>query len=458
MILAAAVLLTVGAIVFTLFIRTRDLPEPEPVSPWEHLELRKAQIYENLRDLQFEYRVGKLSDADYQQTKVGLQTELAGVLAEIDKLKGTPVPPLVAAKKAEPAPGTVCPHCGAKFPKAMKFCGECGKGDDGMKTLLFLLAPVLMFAVDGVVTNQTTGKPQPNVILQLIQPGQGGMQTLGTAKTDAAGKFTFTQSTGENPALIQAIYGGVTYTRMLQPGAPSTGVQVEVFDATNKRDTVELNQHMVLLQPSSSALQVNEMFLLRNTGKTTFNDPAKGSLQFYAPAGHGDIRITVSAPGGMPVQRTATPAGAPNTLKIDFPVKPGETRFDIVYSIDGPPGEFAGKRLVKGGETRLVVPGTVSIEGAGIEQLGTEPQTQAKIFSVKADTFNFKISGTGSIALEGGSGSGGEGGGQSAEDDEGRPQIQQSMPRLYDQLWLVLALAAGVLAVGFILLYRSNKA
>ena len=89
--------------------------------------MRKAQIYENLRDLQFEYRVGKLSDADYQQTKTGLQTELAGVLAEIDKLKGTPVAPLAAPKKAEPAPGTVCPHCGAKFANPMTFCGECGK-------------------------------------------------------------------------------------------------------------------------------------------------------------------------------------------------------------------------------------------------------------------------------------------------------------------------------------------
>jgi hypothetical protein len=33
--------------------------------------------------------VGKLSDADYQQTKLGLQKELAAVLAEIDRLKGT---------------------------------------------------------------------------------------------------------------------------------------------------------------------------------------------------------------------------------------------------------------------------------------------------------------------------------------------------------------------------------
>jgi hypothetical protein len=132
MILAAAVLLTIGAVAFTLLVRSRDLPTPEPALPWEYLEMRKAQIYENLRDLQFEYRVGKLSDADYQQTKTSLQTELAGVLAEIDRLKASAPATTAAAaapiSKTKPVvTGTVCPHCNATFPKSMKFCGECGK-------------------------------------------------------------------------------------------------------------------------------------------------------------------------------------------------------------------------------------------------------------------------------------------------------------------------------------------
>lgn len=120
MILAAA-LLTIGAIVFTLLVRARDLPAPEPVSPTRRLDERKAAIYENLRDLQFEYRLGKLSDKDYELTKLGLQKELAGVLAEFDKLAGKPAPP------PPPKPPNQCPHCQAKFDKPLKFCGECGK-------------------------------------------------------------------------------------------------------------------------------------------------------------------------------------------------------------------------------------------------------------------------------------------------------------------------------------------
>ena len=125
MIVAIAVILAVGVIVYTFNVQAKDLPQPEPVSPVKHLEERKAVIYDNLRDLQFEYRLGKLSDQDYQQTKKDLQKELATVLAGIEAIAPEtrkPAPP----PAAKPAPNT-CPHCGAKFPKPMKFCGECGK-------------------------------------------------------------------------------------------------------------------------------------------------------------------------------------------------------------------------------------------------------------------------------------------------------------------------------------------
>ena len=123
MLLAAAILLIAITVLFTFSIRDKDMPAPEALSPTRHLDERRAAIYENLRDLQFEYRVGKLSDADYQQSKVGLQKELAGVLAEIEKV----------SSGAKPAPAPVltpvpeCPYCGAKFAKPMNFCGECGK-------------------------------------------------------------------------------------------------------------------------------------------------------------------------------------------------------------------------------------------------------------------------------------------------------------------------------------------
>src|SRR5580658_5026530 len=105
MILTSVVVLLVAVtVLFTLFVREKDIPPPEPVSPTKHLEDRKAAIYENLRDLQFEFRVGKLSDEDYQQTKLNLQKELAAVIGEIEK-----TPAQAAAPAAAPKPGTKCP-------------------------------------------------------------------------------------------------------------------------------------------------------------------------------------------------------------------------------------------------------------------------------------------------------------------------------------------------------------
>jgi hypothetical protein len=130
-IIAITCILAIVVIVFILGVRPKDLPEPEPVSPFAHLDERKAAIYENLRDLQFEYRVGKLSDDDYQVTKRDLQKELAVVLAEVDRIKSTlkvgQVADLPRQKPASKPDPLICPHCNAHFDKILKFCGECGK-------------------------------------------------------------------------------------------------------------------------------------------------------------------------------------------------------------------------------------------------------------------------------------------------------------------------------------------
>ena len=128
MIVFTAVLVALGGLLYCLVVRGKDLPPSGPASPTEALEEKKDAIFENLRDLQFEHRVGKLSDEDYQRSKLDLQRELAAVLARIDGFSGKEALP-------QPAPaslaGVVCPKCGARFPQPMKFCGECGAAMSG---------------------------------------------------------------------------------------------------------------------------------------------------------------------------------------------------------------------------------------------------------------------------------------------------------------------------------------
>lgn len=84
----ACVLLSVAAIFFIFNVKTDesgDAPHRTRLDQW--MERRDA-IYENLRDLRFEFRAGKFSEHDYEEIKLSLEIEAARVLAEMDQLTG----------------------------------------------------------------------------------------------------------------------------------------------------------------------------------------------------------------------------------------------------------------------------------------------------------------------------------------------------------------------------------
>jgi hypothetical protein len=55
-----------------------------------YLRERKDAVYENLRDLNFEHKAGKVPDADYTSLRSSLQDEAATLLAEIARLETNP--------------------------------------------------------------------------------------------------------------------------------------------------------------------------------------------------------------------------------------------------------------------------------------------------------------------------------------------------------------------------------
>lgn len=54
-----------------------------------YLEERKEVVYENLRDLNFEYKAGKFPEGDYVAMRKAMEDEAAGILAEIASLRGS---------------------------------------------------------------------------------------------------------------------------------------------------------------------------------------------------------------------------------------------------------------------------------------------------------------------------------------------------------------------------------
>lgn len=50
-----------------------------------YLYARRSVVYENLRDLDNEFQMGKLTEEDHQKLRDGLMTEAAGIVKEIDE-------------------------------------------------------------------------------------------------------------------------------------------------------------------------------------------------------------------------------------------------------------------------------------------------------------------------------------------------------------------------------------
>jgi hypothetical protein len=79
-------LVTLAALVYVLYLPDKIYLGPKKTRAM-YLRERKDAVYENLRDLNFEYIAGKVPDADYHSLKSSLQDEAAALLAEIARLE-----------------------------------------------------------------------------------------------------------------------------------------------------------------------------------------------------------------------------------------------------------------------------------------------------------------------------------------------------------------------------------
>ncbi|MBV8069362.1 MAG: carboxypeptidase regulatory-like domain-containing protein [Acidobacteriaceae bacterium] len=328
------------------------------------------------------------------------------------------------------------------------------RGFWGLLLLVAAGAGPLPASIDGTVVNSTTGKPQAGVTVTLVKPGQGGMRTLGSATTDAAGRFVFEKDEpGGGPQLLQANYKGVNYNKLMTPNIPTSNVELDVYEATKSPAVAQIAQHMMLFEPSSGRVAVSETVVVQNKSNTTYSNAALGSLQFYLPpAANGQVRVNAQGPQGMPLPQAAQKAPEADMYKVDFPIKPGETEFEVNYLIPaGTPqtfrGRVAGVKGMPAGPLRLIAPPGVTITGKDIQNVGTEPKTQATVYTVTAaDAFTVDLAGTGSLHSEQ----------AEAPDTSDEPPVLAGKPRIYTHLGWLIGLAFGVLGIGLAVLYRSS--
>jgi hypothetical protein len=108
---------------------------PVDVTPLGDLKRRRLVVYENLKDLEFEFQAGKIAGQDYQSLRENYLGEAAALMAatqEAEQLRQNDavIEREVAARRAlrknTPLQDYLCPHCGFENPVPVKFCGECG--------------------------------------------------------------------------------------------------------------------------------------------------------------------------------------------------------------------------------------------------------------------------------------------------------------------------------------------
>ena len=236
------------------------------------------------------------------------------------------------------------------------------------------LAPVsLAGTVTGTIRNGTTGQPAVGVQVILIQL-QGGMQPVDSTKTDAQGRFQFTNPGigGQMPMLIRAVYHDVFYHERLPAGR--TSVDLAVYEPTDAPSSISVTAQAVILQPSGSDLVVGEEYSIDNKTQPphTFYR-ADGSFLFSLPEGAQLQDVSASGASGMPVVQTTITKGA-NVQAIAFAFRPGESEVRISYKLPYPANhakfKFASRYPVS--RQAVFAAPTVQIAADGFNPAGNE--------------------------------------------------------------------------------------
>ncbi len=200
----------------------------------------------------------------------------------------------------------------------------------GLALLLLSAAYAFAVPVSGVVMNRTTNKPAAgdDVVLLAI----AGMQEIQHVKTDSKGRFTL-DVPGDGFHLVRVTHDKANYFSPVTPNA--TSIDVDVFTAAPQVAGVTLDADVMRIQtdPGGSSLRVVEHFFEKNASTPPETLNSDHSFEFYLPAGAVVEGAAAKAPSGLAVQVPVQPLGDPNHYGIAFPVRPGESEFQVTYRL-----------------------------------------------------------------------------------------------------------------------------
>ena len=270
----------------------------------------------------------------------------------------------------------------------------------------------------GTVKNGTTNKPGAGDEVILIKLGNG-MEEAARTKADSKGNFSFNLD-DQGPHLIRAIHQNVTYHRMAPPG--TTSVEVEVNDVAKKVDGISVTADVIRCQAENGQLEIVRLFAVDNKSnppKTQMNDH---NFEFYLPEGAKVTQSMARTANGQPINSSAVPQGEKNKYAFIFPLRPGETQFQVQFTLPYTGEATVDPKLPYSAQHFVVmIPKSMQFTAgpnAHFESMNDPQQSDATIqvatMTTAGQPLSFKVSGTGTLAAEGSGGGASAGGGSSS--------------------------------------------
>ena len=292
----------------------------------------------------------------------------------------------------------------------MKFAGTKLVWLQACILLTLLLASAFSPAetLTGTVKNGTSDKPAAGDEVVLLKLGQG-MEEAGRTKADAKGAFSFKVDDTSSPHLVRAIHQGVTYHRMAPPGTSS--VDVVVYDVSKKIEALSVTADVLRFQARSNELQGIRLFAVDNKSKPPRTQMNDQNFEFYLPDGaEVDTAIAMTA-GGQPLTTAPVPQKEKNRYAFIFPLRPGETQFQVVFHLPyRGEANIDPKELYGTQHFVVMLPKSMqfaSTSGANFASMN-DPRQPDAVVQVASNTkagqpLAFKISGTGILTDQEGS-------------------------------------------------------
>jgi hypothetical protein len=327
--------------------------------------------------------------------------------------------------------------------------------------------------ITGTVTNGTTGKPAAGDEVTLLSLSQG-MQEVGSAKTDAQGKFSIKAPADNNvPHMVRVTRDGVSYFARGGPLMPGvTTAEVTVYDAAKKVDGITQTVEVDRFQSDGSQLQGIALFALANQSNPPRALAGEETFKFVLPEGAVLDGGLVRGPGGQPINIQPTESGGKNRYAFAYALKPGETQFQVSYHmLYSGQASISPKPLADVQHFVVMMPQGMTFTPKNAQRFQSMPEQPGVMVATNAkpgEDLSFTISGTGVFQAEGQQAAGGGGGGGGAMGggggSESRPggglgaPIDSNDP-LYEYRAVILGIFALVLVMGgFYVIGKSNTA